>query len=190
MILRGERDDEVSAFPEAYVQYLLYFHGERDYFECHEVLEEYWKNNPDSPLREAWVGLIQVAVGMYHERRHNFRGAYKMLASALQKLTDRDLRKLGIAAEEFRDILAHRLEQLTGERQADHVFRDINIPLVDEELIIMCKEQCAMQGVEWGRPSDLSAEYLVHKHKLRDRSDVVAERSAQLAQRQQLRGER
>ena len=30
-------------YPEAYIEYLMYFHGNRDYFECHEVLEEYWK---------------------------------------------------------------------------------------------------------------------------------------------------
>ena len=25
-------------YPEAYIEYLTYYHGARDYFECHEVL--------------------------------------------------------------------------------------------------------------------------------------------------------
>ncbi len=32
-------------YPNAYLDYLVYFHGHRDYFECHEVLEEYWKKD-------------------------------------------------------------------------------------------------------------------------------------------------
>lgn len=51
-------------YPQAYIEYLEYYHGARDYFECHEVLEEYWKENPSSPLSAAWVGLIQLAVAM------------------------------------------------------------------------------------------------------------------------------
>lgn len=30
-------------YPEAYIEYLAEFHGSRDYFECHELLEEHWK---------------------------------------------------------------------------------------------------------------------------------------------------
>lgn len=30
-------------YPAEYLEYLVYFHADRDYFECHEILEEYWK---------------------------------------------------------------------------------------------------------------------------------------------------
>jgi len=33
-------------YPEPYLEYLIQFHAERDYFECHEILEEYWKSAP------------------------------------------------------------------------------------------------------------------------------------------------
>ena len=37
----------MTQYPEAYTDYLCYFHGARDYFECHEVMEEYWKEHPN-----------------------------------------------------------------------------------------------------------------------------------------------
>lgn len=178
-------------YPEAYVEYLVYFHGERDYFECHEVLEEYWKEHPDSELREAWVGLIQVAVGLYHERRGNFVGARKMLSSAVNKLSNDDLKILGIDAEKFKDKLRVRVRELEQLNElSSRVYEDLNIPLTDESLRAICIAKCETAGVSWGHPSDLSKEVLIHKHKLRDRSDVVQARLAELTLRQQQRANR
>ncbi|MEH7501602.1 DUF309 domain-containing protein, partial [Neobacillus drentensis] len=28
-------------YPTEYIQFLAHFHGDRDYFECHELLEDY-----------------------------------------------------------------------------------------------------------------------------------------------------
>ena len=56
-----------EAYPEAYIDFLVHFHGDRDWFECHERLEEYWKEHPDDPKSDTWVGLIQVAeIGRAH----------------------------------------------------------------------------------------------------------------------------
>lgn len=177
-------------YPESYVQYLIYFHGERDYFECHEVLEEYWKEHPDSELSEAWVGLIQVAVGLYHERRGNLVGALKMLGSAVNKLSYNDLEKLGIDAEAFITMIKNRLQDIekNNNKQGSRSFKDLNIPLSDGMLVKACVEKCEAQGLGWCQPSDLSNEQLIHKHKLRDRSDVVEARLKELALRQHKRG--
>ncbi len=51
-----------AVYPEAYVAFLHEFHTTRDYFECHEILEEYWKEDPPEQRKEYWVGLIQLAV--------------------------------------------------------------------------------------------------------------------------------
>ena len=57
-----------------------------DYFECHEVLEELWRDEPTS-LRLFYQGLLQVAVGCYHLTvRHNRRGALSKLQAGLEKL--------------------------------------------------------------------------------------------------------
>ena len=58
-------------FPQKYIEYLVHFHGDRDYFECHEILEEYWKKIDNGNKESIWVGLIQLAVANYHHRRKN-----------------------------------------------------------------------------------------------------------------------
>lgn len=30
-------------YPPEYIEFLYHFHCDRDYFECHEILEELWK---------------------------------------------------------------------------------------------------------------------------------------------------
>ena len=63
----------------------------REYFECHETLEELWnlergpgrhRNSPavipEAPsarCTDLYKGILQVGVGCYHLLRHNYRGA-------------------------------------------------------------------------------------------------------------------
>lgn len=54
----------IKLYPKAYIDYLVYFHGLRDYFECHEVLEEHWKKDDKAERKKYWVGLIQIAVAL------------------------------------------------------------------------------------------------------------------------------
>jgi predicted metal-dependent hydrolase len=57
-----------------------------EYFECHEVLEELWREEPTS-LRLFYQGILQVAVGCYHLTvRHNRRGGLNKLREGLAKL--------------------------------------------------------------------------------------------------------
>lgn len=83
-------------YPDAYIRYLAEFHGTRDYFECHEILEEYWKEHPGDEQAQLWHGLIQIAVGQYHLRRGNREGARKMLRSAWQRLSPPLLEQAGL----------------------------------------------------------------------------------------------
>ena len=62
-------------YPTEYIQFLIHFHGDYDYFECHEILEEYWKTKPRGNRDHYLVGLIQIAVSLYHHRRSNWNGA-------------------------------------------------------------------------------------------------------------------
>ncbi|MGM9921065.1 MAG: DUF309 domain-containing protein [Bhargavaea sp.] len=65
-----------------FIKFIVYFNENQDYFECHEVLEDYWNliapRNRTHPL----VGYIQASVALYHWRRGNFRGAAKLLTKA------------------------------------------------------------------------------------------------------------
>ncbi|WP_133174958.1 DUF309 domain-containing protein, partial [Heyndrickxia sporothermodurans] len=74
--------------PEAYIEYLVHFHGDRDYFECHELLEEHWKLTDIKNRHSVWVGLIQLAVSQYHYRRSNIVGAIRLMKKALNNLIE------------------------------------------------------------------------------------------------------
>jgi len=169
-------------YPEAYIDYLVEFHGTRDYFECHEIMEEHWKEDAQDPLTVTWLGLIQVAVSSYHHRRGNRAGAVKMLHTAIKHSDPQPLSQLGIDATAWIQALQIRYEALV-QQQEEALFTDLNIPLVDDRLIARCEQRCIEAGLTWCAPSDISNVELIHRHKLRDRSEVIAERKRQLAAR-------
>ncbi|ANY69102.1 hypothetical protein BBD42_23415 [Paenibacillus sp. BIHB 4019] len=174
-------------YPGHYVSYLVEFHATRDFFECHELLEEYWKEHPEDERALIWVGLIQLAVGQYHERRGNLAGAAKMYEQALGKLTAVALDSLGLngakAVVELEAVLA-RAKQL--EEAIAPAYQDMNLEIIDAELQVLCEQECTERGIaqkQWGLPSDMADEALIHRHTLRDRSDVIAARAEAIAAR-------
>ncbi|WP_150266726.1 DUF309 domain-containing protein [Paenibacillus tepidiphilus] len=114
-----------------YLAYLVYFNRDRDYFECHEVLEELWLAKERDPLYKA---LLQVAVGLYHFRNGNVRGGTLMLGGAHRVLRGYPDRTLGIdlgrLVQETGDY-ARRLERYAEEPFA---YYDLTIDIVDPEL--------------------------------------------------------
>ncbi|WP_139490184.1 DUF309 domain-containing protein [Brevibacillus dissolubilis] len=173
-------------YPTAYQEYLVHFHGDRDYFECHEILEEYWKSLSDETRSHVWVGLIQIAVGLYHHRRNNTAGAAKMLSSAVRILTEHEteVAALGLDPAALKIALGTRVEQIA----AGEPYTSLNLPIADEALHTLCQTLCSEKGLVFGQPSNLADEYLIHKHTLRDRSDVITERQRNLDAKQQHRG--
>lgn len=180
---------ENPAYADAYVAYLAHFHGTRDYFECHELLEEHWKQENDPVLKEIWHGLIQVAVSLYHERRGNFPGSRKMLEQAILHLTRANPGKAGLDQSRLLELLRARYALLAPSpvEQMDRpmVFEDMTLPVADDLLLQEAKAMCASWGYEWGRTSPMDDKPLILRHLLRDRTDVVAERARQLAIRRQ-----
>lgn len=63
----------------------VHLFNERDYFECHEVLEKLWNLQVD-PEKQFTQGLIQIAVGLYHLGRQNPVGAEKLLKRGLARV--------------------------------------------------------------------------------------------------------
>jgi uncharacterized protein len=175
----------MTNYPSAYIDYLVYFHGDRDYFECHEVLEEYWKEHPGDPLSGIYVGLIQVAVALYHQRRGNRNGAVKMLKQAIRGLHNPLVEQLGINGEQLQARLKQRLEEL--ETSPELPYTDLDLCLSDAELTERCSRIASGRGKTWGQPSDLGDRYLLNKHTLRDRSEVIRERERQKQRKQQIK---
>lgn len=172
-------------YPKAYIEFLAYFHGSRDYFECHEVLEEYWKDEQGGNGDIVWVGLIQMAVSLYHFRRSNFPGAKRMLKKAINIVyqTKNELEQLALNSTQLLNIL----EQLLQDIDKQQSFYDIHLPITDNHLLQLCKETCLLHGFQFGAESDLTNDDLVHKHKLRDRQGVILERQHRLQEKKRRR---
>lgn len=60
--------------------------NQRQFFECHEVLEDLWRPLPPGPEKQFLQGLLQVGVGFHHLLNHNYRGAKNLLQAGLEKL--------------------------------------------------------------------------------------------------------
>ncbi|GGD64136.1 DUF309 domain-containing protein [Paenibacillus nasutitermitis] len=169
---------ETFNYPETYVTFLVEFNGTRDYFECHELLEDYWKSHPGDALADTWVGLIQIAVASYHYRRGNSQGAVKMFRKSLERLLPERLEQLGLNGDGLMRIVEAKLSEL--EQGAS--FRDIILPILDQRLLDRCMQHCSSRNIIWGAKSPHDEE-LLHRHKLRDRSDVIEARAAAIAVR-------
>lgn len=57
------------------------------YWECHELLEDYWLEDIGDSARLVYWAVIQVATALYHARDGNLSGAQGMHSKALDKLT-------------------------------------------------------------------------------------------------------
>lgn len=157
-------------YKRSFVLFLSYFNRNRDYFECHEVLEEHWKEVAPGVRDHELVGFIQLATGMYHWRRGNYRGAQTILKKA-----SRHLRRHRTSIY-YRGIdMATLLSQLTHieqQVQTEAHFKAFAISIVDEALA----EQVATMTLP-----ELSTAFLRDKHKLRNRDDVLLLRAERLA---------
>jgi len=169
-------------YPEPYLEYLIQFHAERDYFECHEILEEYWKSEPAQKRQQVWVGLIQIAVALYHHRRGNLNGAAKMLDSAIQILgkQQRELKELGLDET----ALMHLLEQRLDDLHHALPYQSMELPIASPSLRDRYQQACHQRHLPESRSSDMTNEYLLNKHTLRDRQEVREERMRQLKLRE------
>ncbi len=57
----------------------------RQFYECHETLEEIWLAEPGH-IRTLYQGILQVGVAFYHLSRDNFRGATSLLETGITYL--------------------------------------------------------------------------------------------------------
>jgi len=92
-----------------FVRFLVLFNRDRDYYECHDVMEELWLEEGRDRF---WQGLLQVAVGLHHYGNANYTGAVKLLRAALEKLDGCADGKAGIDVKRLREEAAAVLAPL------------------------------------------------------------------------------
>lgn len=169
-------------YSQEFINYLVHFHGDRDYFECHEILEEYWKKVDKKNKNSILVAFIQLAVSNYHHRRNNFSGALKTLEKAIQifEQNREEIAKFGFLPSQLISFLQEQLYRI----KQFYKYRSLDLPIADKKLNQLCIEACNQKGWKWCQISDLSNPALIHKHINRDRSDVIEERNRAREERQ------
>ncbi|MFD1776287.1 DUF309 domain-containing protein [Paenibacillus rhizophilus] len=131
------------AYDRLYVAYLVYFNRDRDFFECHEVLEELWLSKERDPLYKA---LLQVAVGLYHFRNGNVRGALIMLEGAAARLRHYPDTTLGIHLAKLVRETERYVRQLKEYNKKPFPYYDLTIDIVDGELAVAVR--AASRGIK------------------------------------------
>lgn len=158
-------------FHPLYIEYCTYFNGNRDYFECHEVLEEYWKEIAPGERQHPLVGYVQIATGLYHWRRGNLIGAERILTKGLHLLqtTENSLFTEKINIHQFLQDVCKSIVRI----QHKEPFQPFAIEIIDRELQQAVNQQLALLP-------ELDRQFIINKHTLRDRSEVIAARNAKL----------
>ncbi|TVY08272.1 DUF309 domain-containing protein [Paenibacillus cremeus] len=121
----------MRTYDPLYVQFVYYFNIERDYFECHEVMEELWLEEGRDPL---YQGLLQVAVGLYHYQNGNPSGSVKLFTAALEKLQGHPPETLGIDLAQVVSESEAYLTKLHRLPEEPFAFYDLTIRVIDPEL--------------------------------------------------------
>ncbi|MFZ4558496.1 MAG: DUF309 domain-containing protein [Pseudanabaena sp.] len=69
-------------FKEAIAQF-----NNGDYYNCHDTLEAIWNDAWQSD-RAFYQGILQIAVGLYHLKSHNWHGAAILLGEGTSRLPE------------------------------------------------------------------------------------------------------
>ena len=160
-------------YPNDYILFLVHFHGDKDYFECHEILEEYWKQVDKANKQSIWVAFILLAVSCYHFRRANYSGALKTIrkSAAIFQRENGNISNYGLN----KDQLLMSLAQLEKNIVQKTAFQPLDLPIFDIKLEQLCQNKAAELKIVWkdSAPADSA---IINRHLTRDRSAVLKER--------------
>lgn len=102
-----------------------------EFFECHDVLEEYW-NDLRGGEKLCVQGLIQTAVACYHAINGNYRGSVSQFDKALAKFAVHAPAMFGLESEVFLERIARlRAEAERGLDDPSRVFPAHEIPALE-----------------------------------------------------------
>ncbi|KRF03873.1 hypothetical protein ASG89_03725 [Paenibacillus sp. Soil766] len=127
----------MSGYDRLYVAFLYYWIDQRDYFECHEVMEELWLEEGRNPL---YQGLLQIAVGLYHHGNGNPNGSIKLFSAGLDKLVPYPDHTLGIDLGLLVKDSEVYLGKLLNLKEEPFLPYDLDIVILDQELVSLLDE--------------------------------------------------
>nr|WP_263313225.1 DUF309 domain-containing protein [Mammaliicoccus sp. Marseille-Q6498] len=152
------------------ISFHYHFHVLRHYFECHDILEEHWKDQEHFTKNDAIVSLILFSTACYHYRRGNFKGALKSYKNALQVAElNTEFEHLGIEKAQYISLINTQLMRI----EQGETYNNIQLPLTTA-----CYQslESTYEDFEFNYNTDVS-DYIKHYHLLRDRSEVIKSRN-------------
>ncbi|MCM3721971.1 DUF309 domain-containing protein [Solibacillus isronensis] len=162
-------------FHPLFIDYCAYFNGNNDYFECHEVLEEYWKEIAPKEKLHPLVGYVQLATGMYHFRRANVTGAARIMEKAIVNF------ELNHNSQFFEFIDVRQLLRLMKNQlrkmQENEPFAHFTLPITDRQLQELVHERIKSIPL-------MDSHFIFNKHMLRDRTEILEARELKKRSRQ------
>ena len=152
-----------------YVEFLINFNSLRDYFECHELLEEIWMEEYNLSIKKAYQALIQFAVGFYHWRRNNNIGATKTFIKCLKnmELSKDALYELGLDYHSLVDQINTSLKEI----EEGLPYHSVDI-VMNDDLTTLYSDMASMINVPLRQDSNLLDTFNVNKHALRKLDDA------------------
>ena len=102
-----------------------------EYWLAHAALEDAW-HEEDSPVRNLYKGILQMAVVFYHASQQNYEGTIKMYQRSQKRLKNWSAICCGVNVSRLRtdlDIAIAEIEELGEENLADFD----NYPKIDYE---------------------------------------------------------
>ncbi len=76
--------------------------NQREFFDCHEILEDIWRADRD-PVRLLYQGILQIGVGFYHLGNGNWRGAVALMTRGIDKVERFGTRCMGVETAKLVD---------------------------------------------------------------------------------------
>ncbi|WP_277585478.1 DUF309 domain-containing protein [Psychrobacillus antarcticus] len=160
-------------FHTSFVAFLKQFNETFDYFECHELLEDYWKEVSPRNKHHALTSLILLATSMYHWRRGNFTGAIKTMESSLKRMeaTQDSPFFENFDYKKLTENMEFALESMINSQK----FQGFTIAITNPTLQSLVNQLPLETNVD--------LHFLIHKHMLRDRSEILEEREREKKKR-------
>lgn len=103
----------------------IHLFNEREFFDCHEVLEDAW-NLQSEPEKQLTQGILQIAVGFYHFLRGNKVGTIKLFKRGIPRVKPFEEQACSVELSEFIKVVEEDLKLL--EEGADD--SQIQIPVI------------------------------------------------------------
>jgi len=113
-------------YDDRYLEYVELF-NERDFYDCHEVLEDLWLDN-DGPDRRFYQGLIHLASAFLLLLRGKLNGSRARFASTIVYLSEYPEHFHGLDVSDLKTNASFWLNELN--QSAQTTYRESQVPIL------------------------------------------------------------